>query len=535
VSASVQPDRSGRVHLFLPCVCIFVAGLAIRLAYALTRPVPVSADAAYYFMVAENLYHGRGFVADYVWNYLAGLPTALPVPSNEYWMPGNSVVMWAAFGLARNSSLRVVQSPSLFFGALLCAITTWIGGLLFRRRDVALLAGAMAAISLHLVSLAASPDHFMLAGCLVNLSLLALWAAWRGSSRYALLAGALGGLIYLTRSDGALLGIVSVGLMINLFRLGERRRALTGLLYFLVTFVVVAFPWWARQTVVFGNPSGASPLRTAFLTEYNDLFRLDQSHLNLRDYLQTSQVFAAGFKGYILFRELRLLAKVMGLAGLLAIAALLARESRRQSLPWLIYLLLGLLVPALLVPYPAAKGGFWHLLAGLCPILFVLGAQAAVRLLDLGRASKLPSARLGCWVVVLAALAWLIGWWVFLPKEAEEEGVPLYPAVALGAVRALGPVPPTVLTDNAWGLYHVAHVPCAQFPTDGAEAALRVADAIGAGYLITLADAPKSIPAMAEVIGHARFQPLVRYPTPQAALLVYRILPPTGTSQSRPP
>jgi hypothetical protein len=86
-----------------------------------------------------------------------------------------------------------------------------------------------------------------------------------------------------------------------------------------------------------------------------------------------------------------------------------------------------------------------------------------------------------------------------------------------------------VLTDNTWGLYHVARIPCAQFPTDGAHAALTVADAIGAHYVIARADATKTAPAlsaMQEITGHRRFEPLARHSDETASILVYRILPP---------
>ncbi|NIQ99906.1 MAG: hypothetical protein GTN78_06845, partial [Gemmatimonadales bacterium] len=94
------------------------------------------------------------------------------------------------------------------------------------------------------------------------------------------------------------------------------------------------------------------------------------------------------------------------------------------------------------------------------------------------------------------------------------------------AALALGPAAGPVLTDNAWGLYHVARLPCAQFPTDGAEAALKIADAIGASHLITSADATDQFPSMGEIVGHPRFQPLARYSAGETSLLVYRLLPP---------
>jgi len=513
-----------RVPRLLPIVgAVFALALLINVLYAYTRPVPVSADAAYYVMVAENLYHGRGFVADYVWNYLAGLPRSLPVPSNEYWMPGTSVVTAVVFAAARGASLRAAQWPSLLLGALLCAITAWVAGALSRRRDVAWLAGAAAALNFYLVGLALYPDHFMLNAVLVNLSLLALWRAWTDRGRLAAPAGALAGLAFLTRTDGGLLVICALLLAIGLWRRGERRHALRLTALFLAAFALVAAPWWIRQTLVFGSPSGASPLRTAFLTDYNDLFRLDQSRLNPQDYLATSQVVALGVKGYVLYRSLRVLAKAVMLFGLLFIAALFLRDLRRPAVPWLAYLALGLLIPPLLVPYPAGKGGSWHLMPALMPIILALGASAAFRLFDTLK-HRLRSSLAGALVIALS-LGSLLYWWARSPEDAARAADPLYPPVAAEAVRALGPSPRPALTDNAWGLYHVTHLPCAQFPTDGAVAALQVADAIGAGYLITRADATNQIPTMSEIINHPRFQPLARYPAGETSLLVYRIVP----------
>ncbi len=499
--------------------------------------MPVSADTSYYLVVAENLYSGRGFVVDYLWNYLAGFPKGLPVPSNEYWMPGTSLVAAAAFSIARSTSLRVAQLPALLFGALLCAITAWIAGILSRRRDVALLAGAAAAVNYYLVELSLSPDHFMLNAVLVNLALLALWSAWRGRTSFALLAGALAGLTYLTRTDGGLLLIVAAPLAFALWRRGERPRAVRLAGYFVIAFALVAAPWWIRQTIVFGSPSGAGPLRTAFLTDYNDLFRLDQSHLNLRHYLDVTYLLSLDGKMGVAGVGLRLLLKAVMLFGPLAAAGLLFRGLRRSSVPWLIYLPIGFVTPALLVPFPALRGGLWHIMPAFVPIILALAACSGVFILDLARRSRHPAARPAACLALVVCFLSPCFWWLF-PPPAARHPQSLYPPVALDAVRALGSSPAPALTDSAWGLYHVARIPCAQFPTDGAAAALRLADSIGAAYLITRADATKKIPSLAEVVNHPRFQPLARYPAGDTRLLVYRILPaspqpPQSPSDSR--
>jgi hypothetical protein len=181
------------------------------------------------------------------------------------------------------------------------------------------------------------------------------------------------------------------------------------------------------------------------------------------------------------------------------------------------------LVPPLLVPYPAGKGGFWHLLPALMPPVIAFGAAAALRAVESSRGH--PARMTAAVLAAVVGFGSLCYWWIVPPPDTGREDKPLYPAVAAAAVRALGPDPAPALTDHAWGLYYVARMPCAQFPSDGAAAALKVADAIGARYLIARADAPNSIPAMKEVIGHPRFRPLARYPADDTSLLVYRIVP----------
>ncbi len=507
------------------CILVFFAALVIRVGLAYRRPIPVSADAAYYMMVAENLYRGRGFVSDYIWNYLAGLPDGLPVPSNSYWMPGTSVVLAAAFALAREASLRAAQWPSLIFGAVLCAVTAWMAGIISSRRDAVVLAGGAAAVNYYLVELSLSPDHFMLNAVLVNLSLVALWFAWRGRGIIAPAAGALAALAYLTRTDGGLIILVAALLATALQRRGERSHALRFALSFIAAFAIVAFPWWIRQMIVFGSPAGANPLRTAFLAEYNDLFRLDQSHLNLREYVHATWMLSLDGKLGVTLVSLRLLLKAVMLLALPALVAIGFPDLRRRSAPWLIYLPLGVLTPALLVPFPALRGGFWHIMPAFVPIVLALGTAGGLRLISLARGARLPSVRLAAWAGLGSCLLSVAYWWVF-PPPAAGRAEPLYPEVAVEAVGALGPNPGPALTDNAWGLYYVTGLPCAQFPTDGVEAALAVADSIGAHYLITRANAPDKIPSIQAIVGHPRFQPLARYPAGDTRLLLYRILSP---------
>ena len=70
----------------LDLALIFLAGLAVNSAAALSATQPGYMDAYYYFGGALQLARGHGFVEPYLWNYLDPV-LRLPHPSHLYWMP----------------------------------------------------------------------------------------------------------------------------------------------------------------------------------------------------------------------------------------------------------------------------------------------------------------------------------------------------------------------------------------------------------------------------------------------------------------
>jgi 4-amino-4-deoxy-L-arabinose transferase-like glycosyltransferase len=523
--SSFQPPRP---RLFLLCAITFVLALALRLAYLLSTPFPYSPDSAYYIMVAENLYQGRGLVADYVWNYFAGIPAGLPTPSNEYWLPGMSFAIAAVFKLVGSPSLRAAQYASAALGALLCSLTVWIGGLLTRRRDVALLSGILAAVCFPLVARSGQLETYTLSACLVNLSLLALWAARHRSPYLGLAAGAAAGLACLARNDGMLLVAVAAAVALVMLREGHRRRAIICAGSFLVVFLLLLVPWWVRQLMVFGHPSGGNPGRTAFLISYFDLFRVDLSQLNLRDYLASSHLLGAQFRATILLKNLWLVASVFGPAGLLAIMALAARDLRREAFPWLIYLLVALPLPALVFPYHAVApvAIYDRLLHGFCPIIFILALAVILPLLSPDAAQRIPVGRGFIWLGLLLTFAWMLAGWVRIPEDVRKAQFPRHMLPAPDVLRSLSPPARAVIVDNPWGFYQLTHIPCAVTPTDGPEATLRVAEAIGANYAIVGTETFDRLPPERRPTNHPRFQLVTGYATPAQPVQVYRILPP---------
>ena len=77
-------------------LAIFLLALAVRALTALPLEQPGYFDAYYYYDVAENLKLGRGFVVDFIWNYLDN-PPSVSHPSNLYWMPFPSILIYLSF------------------------------------------------------------------------------------------------------------------------------------------------------------------------------------------------------------------------------------------------------------------------------------------------------------------------------------------------------------------------------------------------------------------------------------------------------
>jgi len=604
-----QSDRARRRTL---AVGIFLAALCARVAYIALRSPLLTADGSYYYAVARSLAGGRGFTISYVWHYLGGIPARLPISSNDYWMPLSSVIQAGALRLGGSAALVAACLPGIIAGAALASVVFWLSGELFgATTSAALLGAAMWALSAHMVPLSASPDCFMVAGLATSLSLIAIhrartgvtdpsgvgtvthsdvaqlvlslskepppavnrrprWAAatpFLGSRPSAVIpapgacseavraglawaagAGALSGLAYLVRADGLLVAATFV----ILWAVANRRGPVEWrtLAAFGAAFIIIAAPWWTRNWIAFGSPLGAPLGKTAFLASYNDIFRVDSRSLNLGAYLGLSQMVQGLMKLYALWREIRLLAVICGLALPFAIwaigrAALQAarrdlrdsatkgpRKSRPQVTaapaagaltPWLIYTGLAVLVPALVFPYPALKGTFWHLAPGLCVFIFAAGAagisDAAQRL---WRLNPLP-AKAAAVALPAAALGLVVAWYGLTPSQSDVERSPY--RYAAGRIVSLHEPVRVALTDDTWSLYHFAALRCAQLPTDGAGAALQVADRLGANYLFVRERSLVRVPGFAATPRCRRFEPVARWGHGGDTIHAYHIMP----------
>jgi 4-amino-4-deoxy-L-arabinose transferase-like glycosyltransferase len=535
-----RPERARDLRLAL---WIFLAALGARIAYLVLKAPLLTADGSYYYAVARSLADGRGFTVAYVWHYLAGIPARLPTPSNDYWMPLTSILEAGALKLGGGASLVAASMPGLVAGAALAAFVFWLTKELFGSTRAALLAAAMWGLSAHLVALSASPDCFMIAALLTSLGLYAIHRAGivragtspgpaLGASGAAALphrgwtvaAGVLAGLAYLARSDGALVAATFALLWIVTNRRCKVKDASwRALAWYAGAFLVVAAPWWLRNWMAFGRPLGAPAGKTAFLATYNDIFQLRASALTLQDYLALNQTVQGLMKGYVAWREVRLLAVMCGLALPFAAWAALRHPRRRLLSPWLAYSALAIGVTAFIFPYPALKGAFWHLAPGLCVFILAAGAAGVVQASErLWQTNRAP-ARFAAVTLPAAAVGLLAAWYAFTPAHGDVDRSPYRRAA--GGVASLREPVRVAVTDDAWSLHCFTGLRCAQVPTDGVGAVLRVADALGANYLLVRERTLRNIAAVAAVQRCRRFEPAARWGTGGDAVYAYRVVP----------
>ena len=78
---------------------IFLISLIVRGLTATLQHHPQTMDEAYSYMNAVTLSEGRGFVEDFIWNYL-NPPETVTHPGNLYWMPLTNVIAWVGLSLS---------------------------------------------------------------------------------------------------------------------------------------------------------------------------------------------------------------------------------------------------------------------------------------------------------------------------------------------------------------------------------------------------------------------------------------------------
>lgn len=455
---------------------LFLLGLlslGLRLFYAAGITFPPPDDPAYYVTAARNLYLGRGFTSDVIWQYGGVLPKAPTInhPAGDFWPPLPSWLICGSF-LVVGDSWPAAQLPGVLAGSGLSIVTYMVGRQIFVNNgrglplSAALLVAANGLLAYHSAS-ADSAAPFSL------LSALALWLAsnLRGN---ALVVGALVGLACLARNEGILLYLAIA--LVN--RTASRSLGLSGL----VALAVVA-PWLWRNYVTFGTPFPAPFLRLALLTEYTDLF-------NYVTPVNWERWWGQGLPALLAVRAAALWHNWHGVldflffpTALLPVAGLWLLRREKCLIPVIAFGALLFLTSGLVFPIATMAGTFYHAVGGLAPFLAVATIYAlrqAIAFLARWRAWK----RDLFWVIYAALLLIAVAQFVLTARITAQEHK--RQQLVLTSVASWLSNHPTraVIATQPYNLNYLTGLPSLMLPANEEPAILRdLAGRYGARYL----------------------------------------------------
>ncbi len=368
----------------LPRTRLLLLGLLLFGLVGLLEPAPGYMDADYYALDGLRLAAGVHDEA-FLWHYLDD-PQGIPHPAFSYWMP---LPAWIASLGARLTPFwgdAAARWPFVLLSAAVPLSSASLAYALLRRREDALLAGALALLPGFYLSFLPATDSFaplmLIGGGFFYLVARRREGAF--SPREAFLLGLLLGLAHLTRAEGPLWLLAGIFV---LWRSASPRLAWAALGG---GYLLLALPWMARNTLVFGtplSPVGSLPL---WFTAYDELYIYPASLLTPARWLASgwesilrARLWAAG-------QNLQTALAVQGEIFLLPLALAGAWRLRRNLAVRTGALVWGLLFLVMSLPFPfaGARGGFFHAGAGLQPLWWALAPEGLRAFVDWGAARR---------------------------------------------------------------------------------------------------------------------------------------------------
>ena len=502
---------------------LYLLALAVRALLIATFPDAAYPDSAYYVDVGREIAAGHGLMVPFIWifaevgNAIPANPT-LPIPSNAHWLPLASFLQAPFIALLGPTPLAS-DIPMALIGSLAAPLTWLIARDAKAKPVVATAAGVLSAIPGAGTVFLAQPENFAILHPLVA---AALWLAARGlkgDGRAFAAAGLLAGLASLARNDGVLLA-GAMGLVWLLDRLRWWRRwtgsggwarvddrrpiswaAAAG---FVVLFLVVMGPWWARQLATFGSISPTSASGAALwirdISEWNSI----TAHPTLDRFLAQGPqaILASRLDGLTsaIGNFVVVITSIVLLPFLLL--GMLGRRASPDFKPWFVYTIVVFAGATFIYPLHVPGGAFIHSAIGLAPhaailslegVLLIVGAVASRR--RAWREEVAGSVFVWGIVAITIATAFVFG------RQAQAGWASLRtPRVELAAqMDSLGVRPDDrLLTIDAAGWNYWSGRPGVVTPDDPIETIEAVARAYGTRWLIV--EREDAVEALAPVL-----------------------------------
>jgi hypothetical protein len=394
---------------------LFFLGLVISGLAAAFQQTPGYMDAEYYYVGGQQLVTGHGFNEPFLWNYLDD-PAGIPHASHAYWMPLASILAAAgmlASGVADFSAARI---PFLLLAGLIPPTTAALAYSLTPKKNLAILAGLLAAFSVFYLPYLPTTDTFGICMLLGSAFFLLLAPRPPISKPLILLClGLLAALLHLSRADGLLwlfiafiaaiylnprsptthraprttdhpIRITDYASRITFHSSRITNYALRGFFLVLLGYLLLMGPWILRNLSVFGTLLSPGGLRSLWLTNYDEIFSYPASILTFDRWIHSGLSSILEARVWALGLNLQTMLAVQGeifLLPLIVAGAWRLRKDPRVKLGVLAWLGI-FLIMTLVFPFPGARGGLFHSGAALQPLWWALAPVGLERFLDIG-------------------------------------------------------------------------------------------------------------------------------------------------------
>jgi hypothetical protein len=512
-------------------ILIYVISLVLIAFVGFLQQSPGYMDSEYYAVTGSNLWSGKGFTQNFLWNYLDD-PVQISHPSNTYWMPGATILSAPKIEFVENKQKTTLWVVNILFSSLIPVLTAWLAFQFTHRRSDAWMAGLLGLFSGFYLLYYAIPETFsivMILGTLLIILLDRIDRKPNESGHHLLLWGLIGiisGILHMTRAEGLLWLGISAGYLIYL---GIKRRNLRGVLFsglmLVGGYLLVSGSWYLRNLNLWHQffPPGTS--RALWITNYDQMFAFPADQLTASNWLKQNLVLIFSTRWTALGMNLKSMLAVQG--GILLVPFIIAgwvinRKDQRMILAGIYYALVFLLM-TFVFSFAGPRGGFIHSAAGIQLFLWAMVPVGLDRFIQWGgerRGWKIDEARrvfqIGL-VVIMALLTSIIFYQRVIQKNAGvstwlvEENK--YQQISAQFIQAKPDEKlPVVMIKNPPGWTLVTGMPSIVIPDGDVNNLLLAADTFHAGLLVLEKDHPKGLDSLyQDQISSIRLKKLFNY------------------------
>ena len=337
-------------------------------------------DAEYYFGQGIQLVTAHNLNEHFIWNFLND-PAALPVAGFSFWLPFASFLSAAGMWLTGSTSFFAGRFFFILTAAGIVPITAKLAYYFTDKRRAAWLAGGFALFSglfFPYLTITDTFTPFMFLGGLFFLLLLEIQESPSRLKREYVYWGVLGivaGLMTLTRSDGLLWAL---GGFLSIFLLNRKNLVSTKIIFLYILFVfgfgLVMLPWYLRNFQLYRGifPPGNGLM--LWLTKYNDLFVYPYTLITKSNWLSQGYLSIINDRLSAIWLNIKTLLSAGGVVLLWPLMAIGVWKNRKQLLiiVGMVMLAMIFLVMSIIFPFAGERGGFFHSLSALQPLLWVM-------------------------------------------------------------------------------------------------------------------------------------------------------------------